>query len=204
MKRNKLFIVAGCGLIACTLLCGSLLLPKSESVIAKDEKPAVVSEEPKKDEPRPKKELPSETIEVKPTDTVREVVSEVKAVSNPKSATPPAQSVSEPQKPAEQVASSNNSSQLSRPVKSGHYEDKWVEDSPAYDEEEYKTVGYFVCNGCGLDMGQDESLLDSHGREAMLSGNYACGSWKTLYKSVPAGTIHHDAVGHYEKVWVAD
>ena len=72
----------------------------------------------------------------------------------------------------------------------GHYEKKWVQDSPAWDEPiyEYRTI----CNKCGKDI---TGYAVEHAAE--------CRSSYTA-KEVQVGTKHHEAKGHYENKWVQD
>ena len=69
---------------------------------------------------------------------------------------------------------------------------QWVVDQPAWDETTYKTVTYTVCNGCGADI---TGNIDAHLKASGRGGT--CQSYRTATKQIPAGTIHHDAVGHY-------
>lgn len=69
---------------------------------------------------------------------------------------------------------------------------QWVVDKAAWDETTYKTVEWCKCNGCGADITSNPGAhLEAAGRGSK------CSSWRTATKQVPAGTIHHDAVGHY-------
>ena len=72
----------------------------------------------------------------------------------------------------------------------GHYEKKWVQDSPAWDEPiyEYRTI----CNGCGKDITGNAEV-----HAAECESNYSA-------KEVQVGTKHHEAKGHYENKWVQD
>ena len=77
----------------------------------------------------------------------------------------------------------------------GHYENKWVEDSAAWDEDQYTEK--VVC-GCGATF---DSVEGTYGWEQhSIDGcNYG-------YSVLPVktGTIHHEATGHNEQTWVQD
>ena len=76
----------------------------------------------------------------------------------------------------------------------GHNEQTWVQDTPAYDEAVYES--HAVCNGCGIyldDMSDDEMTL--HLADCL-------GSYRV--KDIQVGTIHHEATGHYVTNWVID
>ena len=85
------------------------------------------------------------------------------------------------------------------------YEQRWVEDEPAWDEEvwEPRTVcrcGYIPA-GSTYDERHDD--LDRHVdqvRAEVEAGirDKRCGG--TVYKQILVGTVHHDATGHYEQV----
>ena len=72
----------------------------------------------------------------------------------------------------------------------GHYEKKWVQDSPAWDEDIYENRS--ICNKCGKDV---TGNAGAHSAE--------CGGGYTI-KPVKVGTKHHEATGHYENKWVQD
>lgn len=73
----------------------------------------------------------------------------------------------------------------------GHYEKKWVQDSPAWDEEIYENRT--ICNGCGKDL----SNMDAVAHSAECGSSYG-------NRPVQVGTKHHEATGHYENKWVQD
>ena len=77
----------------------------------------------------------------------------------------------------------------------GHYENKWVQDSAAWDEDQYTEK--VVC-GCGATF---DSVEGTYGWEQhSIDGcNYG-------YSVLPVktGTIHHEATGHNEQKWVQD
>ena len=70
-----------------------------------------------------------------------------------------------------------------------------VTDQPAYDSYEL-TGGVYVCNGCGQSFATD-SELDRHVANAVVAGNYNCGSY---HVEDTYATVHHDAVTHTETV----
>ena len=73
----------------------------------------------------------------------------------------------------------------------GHYEKKWVQDSPAWDEPIYENRT--ICNGCGKDL----SNMDAVAHSAECGSSYG-------NRPVQVGTKHHEAKGHYENKWVQD
>lgn len=72
----------------------------------------------------------------------------------------------------------------------GHYEKKWVQDSPAWDEDIYEN--HTVCNKCGIII--KGSPVD---HSVVCGGSYS-------NRPVKVGTKHHEATGHYENKWVQD
>ena len=74
----------------------------------------------------------------------------------------------------------------------GHYEKKWVQDSPAWDEPIYEKR--VVC-GCGKQF-SSASEWDQHSIDGCPYG-YSV-------RPVQVGTKHHEAKGHYENKWVQD
>ena len=74
----------------------------------------------------------------------------------------------------------------------GHYENKWVEDSAAWDEDVYATK--VICN-CGAVFDSVEAWLQ-HTDEGCHQGYYV--------DDVKTGTVHHEATGHNEQKWVQD
>ena len=74
----------------------------------------------------------------------------------------------------------------------GHYENKWVEDSAAWDEATYEER--YVCYKCGKVMTTD---MDPIAHSAECGGSYGV-------ESIQTGTIHHEATGHNEQTWVQD
>ena len=74
----------------------------------------------------------------------------------------------------------------------GHYENKWVEDSAAWDEDVYATK--VICN-CGAVFDSIDAW-DQHCIDGCRQGYYV--------DDVKTGTIHHEATGHNEQKWVQD
>ena len=74
----------------------------------------------------------------------------------------------------------------------GHYENKWVQDSAAWDEPTYEER--YVCYKCGKVMTVD---MDPGVHVAECGGSYGV-------ESIQTGTIHHEATGHNEQKWVQD
>ena len=74
----------------------------------------------------------------------------------------------------------------------GHYENKWVEDSAAWDEDVYATK--VICN-CGA-VFDSVDAWGQHSAEGCYQGYYV--------DDVKTGTIHHEATGHNEQKWVQD
>lgn len=79
------------------------------------------------------------------------------------------------------------------------YEDVWVEDSPEWDES-VPIHGYTevsVCNICGADITGNTA---AHGKQHMLAGE-GSGHHSEVRETVTGyDTVHHDAVGHWERV----
>lgn len=83
-------------------------------------------------------------------------------------------------------------------------ERNWVEDSPAYDEPVYETyyeqrrVGTkAVCNGCGFEAGSGTEM-STHMKQTGCVGYHTEGVYESVPVTVQAGTIHHDATGHWD------
>ena len=74
----------------------------------------------------------------------------------------------------------------------GHYENKWVQDSAAWDEPTYEER--YVCYKCGKVMTAD---MDPVVHSSECRGSYGV-------ESIQTGTIHHEATGHNEQRWVQD
>lgn len=74
-------------------------------------------------------------------------------------------------------------------------EQRWVQDSAAWDEPVYSQEARSICNTCGADIsGNATSHILSHGR------NNPNGGYHTEVVQVQTGTVHHEATGHYETV----
>ena len=74
----------------------------------------------------------------------------------------------------------------------GHYENKWVQDSAAWDEDVYATK--VICN-CGAVFDSVDAWVQ-HTDEGCHQGYYV--------DDVKTGTVHHEATGHNEQKWVQD
>ena len=74
----------------------------------------------------------------------------------------------------------------------GHYENKWVEDSAAWDEDVYATK--VICN-CGA-VFDSVDAWGQHTVEGCRQGYYV--------DDIKIGTVHHEATGHNEQKWVQD
>ena len=75
----------------------------------------------------------------------------------------------------------------------GHYENTWVQDSAAWDEDVYATK--VIC-GCG-------AVFDNDNQWEHHSLNTDC-IYGYSVLPVKTGTIHHEATGHNEQKWVQD
>ena len=74
----------------------------------------------------------------------------------------------------------------------GHYENKWVQDSAAWDEDVYATK--VICN-CGA-VFDSVDAWGQHTVEGCRQGYYV--------DDIKIGTVHHEATGHNEQNWVQD
>ena len=74
----------------------------------------------------------------------------------------------------------------------GHYENKWVQDSAAWDEDVYATK--VICN-CGA-VFDSVDAWGQHTDEGCHQGYYV--------DDIKIGTVHHEATGHNEQKWVQD
>ena len=155
-------------------------------------------EEAKKEEKTEKKDDTKKTSTASATATTKK--DEAKTSSSKSSS-------SSSTKKTETKANSSNSSSSSKPqhthtwvaqTKSvyheatGHYENKWVQDSAAWDEPTYEER--YVCYKCGKVMTAD---MDPGVHVAECGGSYGV-------ESIQTGTIHHEATGHNEQKWVQD
>ncbi len=84
------------------------------------------------------------------------------------------------------------------------YENKYVVDQPAYDEQvpKYANVPVMICNDCGAELNAS-NCWDHIENHAMNGGK---GSWTDTYKQVVVGydTVHHPEQGHNEQVLVKE
>ena len=155
-------------------------------------------EEAKKEEKTEKKD------DTKKTGTASATATTKKEEAKPSSSK---SSSSSSTKKTETKANNSNSSSSSKPqhthtwvaqTKSvyheatGHYENKWVQDSAAWDEPTYEER--YVCYKCGKVMTAD---MDPVVHSSECRGSYGV-------ESIQTGTIHHEATGHYENKWVQD
>lgn len=76
-------------------------------------------------------------------------------------------------------------------------EDKWFEDSPAWDEPIYSQQAQYMCAGCGAVLTGDP--YSHFTRSGCVNGSKAS-NFREVWNQVQTGTVHHDAVGHYETV----
>lgn len=81
------------------------------------------------------------------------------------------------------------------------YEDKWVEDSPAWDEPVYEDRVNYVCNNCGWSTTSYDDI-HAHGKAHALAGEPS--GYSDIPTQVQTGTIHHEATGHTESVLVKE
>ena len=73
-------------------------------------------------------------------------------------------------------------------------EQRWVQDSAAWDEPIYSQEARTICNTCGADISGNATA------HLVASGRNGCSGYHTEVVQVQTGTIHHDATGHYETV----
>ncbi|WP_417758783.1 hypothetical protein [Senegalimassilia anaerobia] len=73
-------------------------------------------------------------------------------------------------------------------------EQRWVQDSAAWDEPIYSQEARTICNTCGADISGNATA------HLVASGRNGCSGYHTEVVQVQTGTIHHDAAGHYETV----
>ena len=155
-------------------------------------------EEAKKEEKTEKKDDTKKTSTASATATTKK--DEAKASSSKSSS-------SSSTKKTETKANNSSSSNSSKPQHThtwvaqtknvyheatGHYENKWVEDSAAWDEDVYATK--VICN-CGA-VFDSVDAWGQHSAEGCYQGYYV--------DDVKTGTIHHEATGHNEQKWVQD
>ena len=73
-------------------------------------------------------------------------------------------------------------------------EQRWVQDSAAWDEPIYSQEARTICNTCGADISGNATA------HLVASGRNGCSGYHTEVVQVQTGTIHHDTTGHYETV----
>lgn len=73
-------------------------------------------------------------------------------------------------------------------------EQRWVQDSAAWDEPIYSQEARTICNTCGADISGNATA------HLVASGRNGCSGYHTEVVQIQTGTIHHDATGHYETV----
>ena len=156
-------------------------------------------EEAKKEEKTEKKDDTKKTSTASATATTKK--DEAKASSSKSSS-------SSSTKKTETKANNSSSSNSSKPQHThtwvaqtknvyheatGHYENQWVQDSAAWDEDQYTEK--VVC-GCG-------AVFDNDNQWEHHSLNTDC-IYGYSVLPVKTGTIHHEATGHNEQKWVQD
>jgi len=173
---------------------------KKEDAAKEDvsEEKTETKEEAKKEEKTEKKDDTKKTGTASATATTKK--DEAKASSSKSSS-------SSSTKKTETKANNSSSSNSSKPQHThtwvaqtknvyheatGHYENKWVQDSAAWDEPTYEER--YVCYKCGKVMTAD---MDPVVHVAECGGSYGV-------ESIQTGTIHHEATGHNEQKWVQD
>ena len=165
-------VLIGCGVAFSGSRNGSDQKEQEASVT--DEKKDTVTEEKSSD------------TEVKKEDAAKEDVSEEKTETKANNSS--SSNSSKPQHTHTWVAQTKNVYHEA----TGHYENKWVEDSAAWDEDVYATK--VICN-CGAVFDSVEAWLQ-HTDEGCHQGYYV--------DDVKTGTVHHEATGHNEQKWVQD
>lgn len=73
-------------------------------------------------------------------------------------------------------------------------EQRWVQDSAAWDEPIYSQEARTICNTCGADISGNATA------HLVASGRNGCSGYHTEVVQVQTGTTHHEATGHYETV----
>lgn len=176
---------------------------KKEDAAKEDvsEEKTETKEEAKKEEKTEKKDDTKKTSTASATATTKK--DEAKASSNKSSS-----NSSTKKTETKSNGSSSSSSSQSKPqhthtwvaqTKSvyheatGHYENQWVQDSAAWDEDQYTEK--VVC-GCG-------AVFDNDNQWEHHSLNTDC-IYGYSVLPVKTGTIHHEATGHNEQKWVQD
>ena len=198
-------ILIGCGVAFSGSGNGSDQKEQEASVT--DTKKDTVTEEKSSDTEVKKEEKTEKKDDTKKTGTASATATTKKEEAKPSSSK---SSSSSSTKKTETKANNSSSSNSSKPQHThtwvaqtknvyheatGHYENKWVQDSAAWDEDQYTEK--VVC-GCGATF---DSVEGTYGWEQhSIDGcNYG-------YSVLPVktGTIHHEATGHNEQKWVQD
>lgn len=101
--------------------------------------------------------------------------------------------------PATQAPAAAGGESQNPPVWVVDYSDVWVEDSPGRDESVpvYGSVEVSICNVCGADV---TGSAAAHGKQHMLAGEGSGHHSEVRETVVGYETMHHDAVGHWERV----
>lgn len=73
-------------------------------------------------------------------------------------------------------------------------EQRWVQDSAAWDEPIYSQQVRSICNTCGADITGNTTA------HFKASGRNGCSGYHSETVQVQTGTTHHEATGHYETV----
>ena len=73
-------------------------------------------------------------------------------------------------------------------------EQRWVQDSAAWDEPIYNQQVRSICNTCGADITGNTTA------HFKASGRNGCSGYHSETVQVQTGTTHHEATGHYETV----
>lgn len=73
-------------------------------------------------------------------------------------------------------------------------EQRWVQDSAAWDEPVYSQEARTICNTCGADISGNATA------HLVASGRHGCSGYHTEVVQIQTGTVHHEATGHYETI----
>lgn len=73
-------------------------------------------------------------------------------------------------------------------------EQRWVQDSAAWDEPIYNQQVRSICNTCGADITGNTTA------HFKASGRNGCSGYHSETVQIQTGTTHHEATGHYETV----
>ena len=201
-------VLIGCGVAFSGSRNGSDQKEQEASVT--DEKKDTVTEEKSSDTEVKKEDAAKEDVSEEKTDDTKKTGTASATATTKKDeakASSSKSSSSSSTKKTETKANNSSSSNSSKPQHThtwvaqtknvyheatGHYENKWVEDSAAWDEDVYATK--VICN-CGAVFDSVEAWLQ-HTDEGCHQGYYV--------DDVKTGTVHHEATGHNEQKWVQD